>query len=426
MSLWTEIGPCVAYHFGSQYFVFKEEVEGAITAEVGSLLSTERRTINVTDSVFKDHLIPPMYSRSVKLKVRWLLQKGFTPILEGKEIGFYGSQSLLHMHRANVCCNLAIEHFHTLIIFSEYGEEKQNLETSLSSLGNDPADSTLKNFVIGKLRKPPIPLLPVMLGKEVVEDDTKTKVLIDLAEEFVDRKDQESAIRMYKTAFNFTNNLEYFHRLAEQYQTFGEPYKAVLVYLYLARLKLERNQISNALISIQNALDISYRIYEPHRETIKALLAAVLMVQGFPKDVEVACKIFQGLASEINKEEATERNDASSVSRYLEYALACCPTKEELYGAEAEKLCQGPALFNLYIKGIIELHATNREASERLYRKAKELDPVSPLPHLAKLSCLGETHPDRFELCRKIGLAWKLYLLHASTSKLFEQIEGLN
>ena len=57
-------------------------------------------------------------------------------------------------------------------------------------------------------KEPPIPVLPVMVGRTVVEDRAKADRFLGLAKQFAEDNDHPTAIQMLSSAFAFTNKSE--------------------------------------------------------------------------------------------------------------------------------------------------------------------------------------------------------------------------
>ena len=110
--------------------------------------------------------------------------------------------------------------------------------------------------------------------------------------------------------------------------------------------------------------------------------------------------------------------------RYWELALLSDPTRSDLYDPIIP-LTNEVAQFHLCLKGVLELHDTAPARSAALYRQAIPLSPGNLLPHLARLSRLSETHPERPLVIGRLPLELQNHLLHALVSKAFQEIGEL-
>lgn len=100
------------------------------------------------------------------------------------------------------------------------------------------------------------------------------------------------------------------------------------------------------------------------------------------------------------------------------------PQRKDLY-EQLVPLTNKVTLFNLCLKGILELTHYEPSFASTLYQRAVALQPHSPLPHLARLSRLEETDPQRFEVISQLSAERQIYFLHLSLTKAFEEIKRL-
>ena len=78
------------------------------------------------------------------------------------------------------------------------------------------------------------------------------------------------------------------------------------------------------------------------------------------------------------------------------------------------------AQFHLCLKGVLELHDTAPARSAALYRQAIPLSPGNLLPHLARLSRLSETHPERPKIISCLPLELQVNFLQTMVSKALQ------
>lgn len=427
MSLWLENPPYVAYYFGSQYFAFREEGTKLI-AEVGPLLSDEKSLVTLVQSIFKKYPIPESHQHSMKLSVQWLLKEGYAPRLKGEQIKFYSAP--IHLPPPNAPqTSIASSSSHQALSLPTY---KSRMDRALPYF-----DLAIEHYcqmiatVEGKRNEPPIPVLPIMLGQTIVENLAQAHKFLRKAQKYADRKDPHKAILRLTSAFAFTANSEDYKLLPRQYIALQEPLKAILACIYLARRKIKEGQPAKAQKWVREASELTdayWSMTNLFNPFLNVVVASCWMMQQERDVLKWAAMEFKGFAfgeGFRTKKTLTERTSEESL-RYLACALDCCPQKWEYYNSIAKlfkKMSHPPltALFNLYIKGILEFYTSDPSQSKACFEKAIRLKPGDLLPVIAYLSRIEETHPDRLELCSSLTPEQQVYLLQTLDPKAFQE-----
>ena len=437
MSIWVNCPPYIAYHFASQVMAFKE-IETQIVAEVSPLFACETKTAQLAATTFENPQIPDDIRKTPVKAVQWLLQKDYVPSLQGKNIVFLSSIQAADAQTAirltEFYYDHTIERFRLLILDDDTQEtrnltcpithellkepvidnhghtfEKSAIEEHMKRskscpLNREPINSLNPNLAIkdqvDRLRaSSPIPLLPIMENRAIVENREKADLFIKTAQTFVEGKEYQTAIQMFEKAFAYTNNSEDFAHLPPLFMKLEQTHKAALAYIYLAKRRLEESQKSRQMSNtegkaILNSLSKAIELF-PKEEVLLALDASFAMAT---ENYLTASKTFSALALQ---QEATESGKSAAL-RYWEHVLACNPTPTNDIYEHIAPYCDNSLKVRLFLTGFLYYYRSSPKISLDFYERARLLDPKNPLIYLARLSRLEENHPDYVSLCRTL------------------------
>ncbi|MFI5342871.1 MAG: hypothetical protein ACHQUC_01485 [Chlamydiales bacterium] len=405
MNLLINCPPYFGYHFGMQYFAFRQD-KNEIIAEVGSLTSTRRITAKLAESIFKHTLSLDLQNQTKREIIAKLLTEGCIPRLKGERVKF---------HHPRVCSSPIVPLLSHQVNKRTF-REKEQLEYAVKccDLAIKKIELQIKNE---NQSNPTIPLLSTMGGQPLeTKDESRAEWYIQLGKELAENNEFENALEMVSRALAFTQSTSHYSEVPKYYRGMGETLKALLAYLYLTRSQLVEGDFEKAEHTINSAIQ-----FAPRETILHGVFAAKLMMQGKWKE---AATLFSSLSDELlsiemrpesssstcTSEESSAQDQTSTgdlnrwkiAKKYLEFAIFCDPLSPLLYLKAAERDPASAQIY-LYVKGMLHFNTILPEDSRLLYLRATELFPDQPLLHLARLSIIGNENPESYSLHRKVA-----------------------
>lgn len=429
-----------AFYFGSELFSFQEK-NGQVLGKIQSFLTGKLIDSEIGKSILDNNAIPESHRQSPRNKIEWLLNAGYKPSLQNKEIVFIPPQrsvtTLTNPDQRDPtkvlsCCNRAIDQMRQLIARDEPNSDKKSIaicpithelfkdpvnppcghpferwaieahiknNNSCPTCRLEPATPFTSSLVAKQLAEmiketSPIPLLPIMQGKEISENLSTANRYIKLATEFDSEGNPDEALSNLKKAFKYTNSVEHFELLPPLYMKLKVPdlNRAVLAYLYLAKRQIEENQFIQAQASLNDAFRLK------QEDIIQATSAYCAKLN---EDYDQASQLFHQLARTNNQKTGLS---SLEVLDYWEQAFTCSPAQPELYDEISRFICDEHLKINFFISGFFLFTAAgNQEKANALIQNAHSLQRDNVYVCLAQLNLLREENNEFYRLCGKVG-----------------------